>query len=83
MLWRERWRCYSGVGHRRQGYYSYKAFSLEGVAMDVLVFVLMLAAFVLLLLAAFGERITVRFHFGWLGLACWALAVLIDGGLPR
>jgi hypothetical protein len=49
-------------------------------AMSVLILILMVAAFLLLLGAAFrvGSR---RVELGWLGLASWALAVLL-GMLP-
>lgn len=43
--------------------------------------ILMVFAFVLLLLAAFNVPVPPRINLGWLGLACWALAILL-GALP-
>ncbi len=49
-------------------------------AMTILITLLMVVAVVLLLLAAFGVAAR-RLSLGWLGLASWALAVLL-GMLP-
>lgn len=45
-------------------------------AMSLLILLLMVAAVVCLFLAAFGVAVR-RVSLGWLGLAFWALAVLI------
>lgn len=47
-------------------------------AMSLLVLLLLIAAFVLLLAAAFGVAVR-RVSLGWLGLACWMLTVVIAG----
>jgi hypothetical protein len=41
--------------------------------------ILMVAAFILLTLAAFGVPSGGKPQLGWLGLACWALAILVGG----
>jgi hypothetical protein len=46
--------------------------------MTLLVLLLLVAAFVLLLAAAFGVAVR-RVSLGWLGLACWMLTLVIAG----
>jgi len=41
--------------------------------------ILMVFAFVLLLLAAFNIPSPPRLNLGWLGMACWALAIVLGG----
>ena len=43
----------------------------------MLTFILLLAMFVLLLLEGLGLPSPPRFHFGWMGLACGALTLVI------
>jgi len=49
--------------------------------MAVLVTLLLLAALVLLLLAAFNVAVSPRFSAGWLGLAFMVLVFVIERGL--
>jgi hypothetical protein len=41
--------------------------------------ILMVFAFVLLVLAGFNVPAPPRLSLGWLGMACWALAVIVGG----
>ncbi len=41
--------------------------------------ILMVLAFVLLLVAGFGVAVPPRISLGWIGLAVWALAIVLGG----
>jgi len=45
--------------------------------LTVIVLILMILACVFLALAAFGPERARRWHFGWLGLLVWAVAVTL------
>jgi hypothetical protein len=41
--------------------------------------ILLVLAFVLLLLAGVGVAVPPRFNLGWLGMAVWALSIILGG----